>query len=219
MEIIWDYIERDKDGIDRYNPRLLNLITECQNDDALLRRTSQSLIVGVTSLRAYTHYFKKLQEYFDLGCSIIELGFGDFPIMSYLIDQEQKRIQRGQIIAYDGWSKAYQRQNNKEPWKSQVVPLGNIQYNFSNITEDTILPPYDLIFGIKTCRGLIDLVNRANQDGKDFFLVPCDCYPPDITDYLYNLAATATDEEHELIIDDSFDKKYPILTRKRKKTL
>ena len=216
MEQIWNFIKQDKNGNAHYNKEKLNLILRCLNDKTLLKATDKSLTVGIDPLSSYIYYFNKIKELYGIGINIIELGFGDFPIMSFLIDEEQRKRNQGHITAYDGCSIAHSEFEIEKPWKTPIAPLGNIIYNFSHIDEKTIIPPYDLIFGIKTCNGLINLVKRANQDGKDFFLVPCDCYPPEIINYLYDLALKETDSSHELIIDDSLDKSYPILARKKK---
>ncbi|MBQ2873409.1 MAG: hypothetical protein IJE89_05370 [Bacilli bacterium] len=217
MEQIWNFIEQEQNGKVCYNKEKLDLILRCLDDEKLLNEIDKTLVVGVDPISSYINYFNKIKDFFAIGSNIIELGFGDFPIMSFLIDQEQRKINQGQIIAYDGCRIAYSEFEIEGPQKTSIAPLGNIIYNFERIDQHTNLPPYDLIFGIKTCKGLINLVERANKDQKDFFLVPCDCYPPEIINYLYNLALKGTDSSHELIIDDSLDKAYPILVRKKKK--
>ena len=203
MEHIWNFIEQDKNDNAHYNKEKLNLILQYLNNKSLLEKTDKSLIVGIDPLSSYIYYFNKIKELYGIGINIVELGFGDFPIMSFLIDTEQRKINQGQIIAYDACQIPYSEFEIENPYKTPITPLGNIIYNFSKIDESSNIPSYDLIFGIKTCSGLIDLVKHANKDGKDFFLVPCDCYPPVITKYLYKLASKGTDSSHELILYDS----------------
>lgn len=216
MEHITDLIKTDINKNPYYNEVTLNLMIKCLYNKELLKQMDQTIYVGVCHLSRYIDYFYKLKEYFDLGINIIELGFGEFPIMSFLIDHEQKNINRGSIHAYDGSSIEFSNFDIENNWKNKIAPLGNINYNFNYIKEYTTLPDYDLIFGIKACHGLIDLVKKANMDKKDFFLVPCDCYPKNFINYLYNLAKNETTKDQELLIDDSIEKSFPILVRRKK---
>lgn len=215
MEYIWNFIIHTKDGKTHYDKEKLNLILRCLYDKTLLQETSKNLYVGVDSLYLYINYFNKLKNLFDLKTNIIELGFGGFTIMSFLIDHEQTILNSGSITAYDAVSQPYNKPDIDISWQKPIAPLGNIQYKFSRLNRNTILPDYDLIFGIKTCSGLTEIVRLANRDKKDFFLVPCDCYTTSFVNYLYNIAKEGTDKNSEIIIDDSLNKSFPILARRK----
>ena len=180
MQYIWDSIIYTQDGLAHYDKKDLDLILKCLNDDTLLQKISNQLSVGTDPLYLYIAYFNKLKTLFNLGTNIIELGFGKFPIMSFLIDHEQSILKQGSITAYEVVSKPYNSIETDLSWKTPIAPLGNIQYKFSRLTRNTILPDYNLIFGIKTCSGLTEIVRKANYDKKDFFLdnqfIPWDAY-------------------------------------------
>ena len=170
MEQIWDTIYQDESGIIKYDQEKLDLILKCINDKELLKEVSEQLRVGIDPLSSYITYFNKIKEYFDIQTDIIEVGFGRFPIMSFLIDQEQSKYQSGSITAYDILSIQYNKLDIEMKWKTPVAPLGNIKYRFAHLSRNTISKKYDLIFGIKTCSGAIDIVRKANNDKKDFFI-------------------------------------------------
>lgn len=216
MEYIRDFIIHTEDGKAHYDKEKLDLILKCLHNETLLQETSKKIYVGVDPLYLYINYFNKLKSLFDLKINIIELGFGEFPIMSFLIDHEQTILNHGHITAYDAVSQPYNKLDIDLSWQTPIAPLGNIHYKFSRLNRNTILPDYDLIFGIKTCSGLTEIIRLANRDKKDFFLVPCDCYPPEFVNYLYNIAKEGTNNDSEIIIDDSFSKEYPILARRKK---
>lgn len=114
----------------KYNEDELNLLLSCLNDFAVAKE-AKYLIVGYENLLAYIDYFKCLKKYFDLGCGVVEFGCGSFPIMSYFIDLEQKKLGTGSVRAYDIML-------NK-------VGLGNIVIKPSLINMGTDLGKYDLM--------------------------------------------------------------------------
>lgn len=197
-----DMIEHDG----YYKQEILNSILDCLTDSKKLSKLTKKLKVGDGDLERYVTFFYKLKQYFSLTGNIVEFGYGDFPIMSFLVDHEQQIQGSGTITAY---GKNYSEQTQP--------PLGNIIFKDELIKKETCLGKCDLLFGIYPCHGSFDMIDKANSLGIDFFLVMCDC-PPFYGDYhyLYEYAGKGIDDESELIVDYGISKVEPIIIKCKK---
>lgn len=200
----------ESDTLGHYNQDVLDLILRCMGNLSLLHIYNMQLKVGDGPLKNYFDFFNKLKEYFSLDRNIVEFGFGDFPIMSFLIDLEQQKLGSGKITAYD---KLY----TGETYERRIAPLGNIHFVDEFIEEDTDLGDCDLIFGVyPCCPGSFKLIDKANSLDIDFFLVLCDC-PPFYKnhDYFFEYAQKSLPEGSELLVDKKSCFGTPIIIKRK----
>lgn len=109
----------------------------------------------------YYQILKFLKRNFDLGCNVLEICGGHYPILSKYIDIEQTRIQKGTITVYDP--------------KLAVSKLGNIKLVKEDFSKKTDISKYDLIVSQFPCDLFDDIVDSAVVADKDYFIALCDC--------------------------------------------
>ena len=233
---IWDMIEYDGDDDEdgHYNQEALDAILECVEDEKKLEELSPRIRVGDTKLENYIGYFKRLRHHFSLTGNIVECACGQFPIMSFLIDAEQRKQGKGTIRAYDKPTsfipnsvmgrfhyKDKYLKAGKEKFGGLFIqtpraPLGNIDFRYEYIEPETDIGKCDLIFGVYTCMASINLVNKANSLGANFFLGMCDCGGGGDFRYLYDYIKKTMGANDELIVEAEHSHLYPIFIVKRK---
>lgn len=201
---IEDMLEYDSSkGLYHYKRNILDSIIECLSNPNKLHEMDQKIRICDGPLSTHIAYFYKLISYFPLTKNVVEFGFGSFPLMSFLVDYMQQLQGSGTITAYD-----------ENFSKIDMPPLGNIDIKYEYIKKETCLDKCDLLFGIYPCYGTLDMIDKANSLGVDFFLVLCDCYPD--YKYFFDYARKGIDNESEIIIDSEICKTEPIIIKRKK---
>lgn len=109
----------------------------------------------------YYQILNFLKRNFDLGCNVLEICGGHYPILSKYIDIEQTRIQKGTITVYDP--------------KLVVSKLGNVKLVKEDFSKKTDISKYDLIISQFPCNLFDDIVDSAAISNKDYFIALCEC--------------------------------------------
>lgn len=167
----------------------------------------------------YKRFMTVLNNEHNLGCNILEIGGGFFPIMAKYIDETQQKIGKGSITVYDP--------------RLVTKKLGNIKLIKENFTYFDSMRKYDLIVGIMPCDATELIIKKATDEKKAFFVALCGCthfshwHNPfrmptseDWCEYICSKAKDMLDEKSELSInylDLEFDYPYPIISSKHKK--
>lgn len=109
----------------------------------------------------YYKMFEYLKKQFDLGCDVLELGGGHYPILSEYIDSYQRNIGRGTITVMDP--------------NLVVSKLGNIKLEKKYFTSSTDITPYKLIIAVSPDDMFKKVVTKCAQDNIEYFIALCSC--------------------------------------------
>lgn len=169
----------------------------------------------------YKEHVKRLQERFDIGCNILDIGSGMIPAFANLLAHEQLRIGKGTITLY-------------EPLLIDTKPKHrNMTLHKQEFTSDTHIKEFDLVTAIMPCEATELVISQACKNRKDFYVAMCGCVHFDygywdmyVTPGMYQDHVISKAErlikEHdmgELVVeqlDNSYDIDYPILYNRKK---
>lgn len=109
----------------------------------------------------YYKMFEYLKNQFDLGCDILELGGGHYPILSEYIDSYQRNVGRGTITVMDP--------------NLVVSKLGNIKLEKKHFNASTDITPYKLVIAVSPDDMFKTIVSKCAQDNIEYFIAICSC--------------------------------------------
>lgn len=134
----------------------------------------------------YKRYLEFLKERYSLDQDILEVGCGRFPAFSKYVDNVQSQTGKGTITAYDP--------------DLITTTFGNIKLYKKAFDENTKISDYSLITSVRPCEATLSLIQRANEEDKDFSILTCGCthFPPIYLDY-YRCTPTREEWRHYLI--------------------
>lgn len=147
-----------------YNQEDLNYIYNNfgeMNVLCVLRQIYASINMLDNDENEYYQIFQYLQNNFDLGCNIIEIGGGHYPILSKYIDDYQRKISKGTITVYDP--------------NLAVNKLGNIKLMKQKFKFGDDISKYDLVIAQAPCDKFDEVIASAIEENKEFFVTFCDC--------------------------------------------
>ena len=163
----------------------------------------------------YRKFVNLISEEFSLEGNIIEIGCGNFPIVSYHLSKI--KTSKGTITAYDP--------------RVITKPVENIKLVKEEFSYNTDLKPYNLVVGYFACDVTETIIKRACDEEKDFIVGLCGCthFPRSYfldgniatkeswLDYLYNMAQKHKSSACDLSVKylDDIDN-YPIIEGKHK---
>lgn len=145
-----------------------------KNVTCLLNQIYAALKILSDNENEYLKIFNYLVNNFDLGCNILEVASGNYPILAEYIDQYQTKIGKGTITVVDP--------------KLSVKELGNVKLVKKPFNYGDVVKPYDLIISQSPCLKLDDIAVSAIQNNKQFFISMCQCIYdryPYLIDYYY----------------------------------
>ena len=179
----YNYSEYERFGV------LLNIFDYTANESDICSQIRAYLGLDKGCKDAYMGYLQILKKYFTLDRDIVEVGAGHFPIMSHYIDNEQIKIKKGTITAYDP--------------KLVVSSLGNISLQKKEFTLNTPIKNSSLLFGISPCQATDIIVKKSCMEETEFFISMCFC-PPYNGDYrpLYQFAKRISEPRSEIIVEN-----------------
>lgn len=230
--IQWDEIEMQKKFqvfLDKYGTKYMSdaLHTIKENFGQNLERPPFDIMSQVyAALQAlpekYNYYngvMEDLEKTFGIDRHIVEIGGGMYPAFAELVDQKQRKIKKGTITVYDPY----------------LVPdkLGSIHLIKECFQMDTRLDNADLLVGLLPCQQTIPMVEKANHDHLEFYILMCGCthFPNDyymnylpITEaawhnYVYEVADRTKESTASLevgYLPDQYEMPYPIIKKKYK---
>ena len=148
------YSQNDLDFIHKY-------FKEGKSSLSILRQIYAKLGVLTNRENEYYRIFRFLKSNYDLGCNVLEICGGHYPILSEYIDKEQRNISCGTITVYDP--------------KLVVNKLGNVNLVKDKFTKDIDISKYDLIISQSPCGVFQDIIDSSIGADKDYFIALCSC--------------------------------------------
>lgn len=109
----------------------------------------------------YRKAFMYLTKKFDLGCDVLELGGGHYPILSEYIDEYQRKIGKGTITVMDP--------------KLVVPKLGNIKLQKGYFDKSTDISKYQLVVALSPDDMFETIVSKCAQQDIEYFVSLCNC--------------------------------------------
>ena len=123
----------------------------------------------------YIQVFNYLLSNFDLGCNILEIAGGNYPVLATYISEHQKKIGKGSITVIDP--------------DLSAKKLGNIKLIKESFNYLNDIKNYDFIISQSPCLKIDDIVVSAIENNKQFFVTMCKCIYdryPYLFDYFYD---------------------------------
>ena len=169
----------------------------------------------------YKEHAKRVQERFDIRCSVLDIGSGKIPAFANTLAQEQLRIGKGTITLY-------------EPLLIETNPKHrNMTLHKEEFTSKTHIKEFNLITGIMPCEATELIIEQACSNQKDFYVAMCGCTHFDYIPWgMYVSSEMYQDhvirktqqllkeyDNGELVIerlDDNYAIDYPILYNRKK---
>lgn len=109
-------------------------------------------------INRYFGLLDKLKDNYDINSNILEIGGGFVPVFAKEVSNIQ---QRGSITVYDPML--------------VVTEIGNVKLVKDDFSHDTDIRAYDLLVGICPCEATTKIIERANDEHKEFFIALCGC--------------------------------------------
>lgn len=162
----------------KYNEEQLDYIYRNfgkKNVLCILRQIYASLGMLNDSENEYLKVFNVLKNNFNLGCNILEIGGGNYPILAKYIDDYQFKIKKGSITVIDP--------------ELAVKKLGNIKLIKDSFMFGDNISNYDLIISQSPCLKIDEVSAAAIEKNKNFFVTLCNCILeryPNLVDYYYD---------------------------------
>jgi len=126
-----------------------------------IRQLLAKMNILTSNENEYYKMFEYLKNHFDLGCDILELGGGHYPILSEYIDSFQRNIGRGTITVMDP--------------NLVVSKLGNIKLEKKHFNASTDITPYKLVIAVSPDDMFKTIVSKCAQDNIEYFIAICSC--------------------------------------------
>lgn len=134
----------------------------------------------------YKRYLEFLKERYSLDREILEIGCGRFPAFSKYVDLAQRERKKGTITAYDP--------------HLITAKFGNIRLHKKLFDEKTPIGKFSLITSVRPCDVTLKLIERANDEDKDFSILTCGCtHFPEVYQDCYRNIPTRKDWQKYLI--------------------
>ena len=141
----------------------------------VLREIYASMGVLEQSENEYMKIFNLLKIEFDLGCNILEIGGGSYPVLASYIDRYQHKIGKGTITVIDP--------------AICINKLGNVKLVKEKFNFGDDISKYDLIVSQSPCLKIDEFSAAAIEKNKSFFVTLCNCILeryPNLVDYYYD---------------------------------
>ena len=164
----------------------------------------------------YYGFVMMLKDMYGLDNKIVEVGAGYYPAVAKHIDSMQTS---GTITTYDPII--------------LMNELGRIIIRKEEFTKKTAIDDADLVIGFSPCEASELLINKANENNKEFSIAVCGCthfdtnytrhYSPRVNDwinYLYESAKEGKKDNESIEIsylDDKYEYPYPIISKIKKR--
>lgn len=141
----------------------------------ILRQIYASLGMLNNNENEYLQVFNSLNSSFNLGCNVLEIGCGNFPILATYIDRYQRKIGKGTVTVIDP--------------ELSVKKQGNIKLIKDSFMFGDDISKYDLIVSQSPCLKIDEVSAAAIEKEKNFFVTLCNCILeryPNLVDYYYD---------------------------------
>lgn len=141
----------------------------------ILRQIYASLGMINDEENEYLKIFEYLLKKFNLGCNILEVACGNYPVLAHYIDTYQKKIGKGTITVIDP--------------EVSIKKLGNIKIIKDSFNYGDNVDNFDLIISQSPCLKIDDVAVTAIEKKKQFFISMCKCIYsryPDLVDFFYD---------------------------------
>lgn len=160
----------------------------------------------------YFGLLNKLSNNYDVNCDILEIGGGFFPAFAKELSNIQ---QRGSVTVYDP--------------RLVVLNFENLRLVKNSFSHETDIDGYDLLVAICPCSATETIIEKANNEHKEFFIALCGCdhtpYAGEYYGYSYTrwenyildkLENTLEDNAYVDVdyIDRKYEYPYPVLMKK-----
>lgn len=160
----------------------------------------------------YQKSFEMINKLYGIDRNIIEVASGCYPRFAEIIDENQRKNNKGTLTIYDP--------------RIVLDNLGKVKIVKDEFTMQTDIKDCSLIVALAPCEATETIIQKANLENQEFFIALCGCnhtsrfcYSNDSWyDELVSLAEQGKSKGDKIYVD-SFDKKYnypyPIIYKKK----
>lgn len=106
----------------------------------------------------YTKFYNYLRERYDLNQHLLEVASGKFPSFAKVVASRQRV---GSVTVMDS--------------DTIIDELEGLKIIKENITRETDVSSYDLIYAISPCEALEEIIRVANKNNIEFCALACGC--------------------------------------------
>ena len=150
----------DKDEINFIKNNFFDFVDVKNAPDILMQVYSY---LGLLEDDLYMEHLKKIENNFDIGKNILEVGCGFLPAFANITARKQIRLKSGTITAIDPFLVI-----NKSEYDNLILRKRKFKL-------DTNVKNFDLIVGIYPCEATEMIIKSACENKKGFYLAMCGC--------------------------------------------